>query len=195
MDRRWSAALVGVTLLGLVAGATGCGSDPGGVSDRDVDLTTTISGRSSALVIEYVLTNTGDQDLVVYHRLADDPGEDEFVSDVNRVYVTRTDGRVEIAKKIDHPCQDEPDTSDCPGAAPVTWRIGGTVLAPGEELSERITLPARGRGGFIETRGMLVRFCAGVAVIDEDNPAPPDGLYPPTSPQTVVCGDEATVPD
>lgn len=186
----WQVAAMGVALM---TGVTGCGS--GSVPEADVDFTVSIAGTSAALVIDYGLTNTGERDLVAYHRLENSPAQEEFASDVNRVYVTRDADRVEISKRIEHPCHDDPDADDCAGAAPVTWRIGGTVLAPGEELHERVELPARGEPGFIETRGKSVRFCLGVAAIDEEHPASPDGLYPPTSPQTVLCSDEVAITD
>jgi hypothetical protein len=178
-----------------VVALTSCSGGASGGASRDVDFVVSIEGSSAALVIDYSLTNTGETTLVAYNRLENSPSQDEFASDVNRVYVSRDGDQVEIAKKIDHPCQDDPEADDCSAAEPVRWRIGGTILDPGAELHERIEMPARGEPGFVETRGKSVRFCLGFAVIDEDNPASPDALYPPTSPQTVLCSDAVTVAD
>lgn len=186
------AAAIGAGLM--AAHLMGCGGDPGAVPADDVAFDVSIEGTSSRLVIDYTLSNTGDRALVAYNQVEKSRSRNEFGSDTNRVYVSRTDGQVEIAKKIDHPCHDHPDRDDCAAEAPVTWRIGGTLVEPGEELGERIELPARGEPGFVEFRGLSVTFCLGVAAIDEDNPASPDGRYPPTSPQTVLCSDPAPFP-
>lgn len=186
------AAAIGAGLA--AAQLVGCGHDPGDVLADDVAFEVTIEGTSSRLVIDYTLTNTGDRTLVAYDRVEKSRSPHEFGSDADRVYVSRADGQVEIAKKIDHPCHEDPDRDDCAAEAPVTWRIGGTLVEPGEELGDRIELPARGEPGFVETRGQSVTFCLGVAAIDEDNPAAPDGRYPPTSPQTVLCSDPVPIP-
>jgi hypothetical protein len=177
----------------MVSGMAGCGSGTGGVSERDVDFVVAIDGASSDLAIDYALTNRGDHALVAYNRLESRGSDGGFTTDVDRVYVIRDGDVLEIAKRIDHPCHDNPEGEDCGGEYPDAWRIGGTLVEPGERLQERIELPARGEPGFIETRGESVKFCLGVAVIDEDNQATPDGLYPPTSPQTILCSEPVTI--
>jgi hypothetical protein len=173
----------------LVASLSGCGAGAAEVPEDEVAFEASITGTPSALVIDYSLRNGSEATLVAYNQVR----EGRSGAESDRVYVFRADGQVEIAKRIDHPCHDNPDLDDCSGVAPPTWRIGGTLVEPGGELTERVELPPRGRPGFIETRGQAVKFCLGVAAIGDDNPAAPDGLYPPTSPQTVFCSDPVTV--
>lgn len=171
-----------------VALVAGCGQDAADESDSEtVSMSVEITGTSDALAVEYEAENVGEESAVLYNVLQ--PAND-YDGDRATVRVEETDDTVEIAHKIDHPCQDDPDEQHCPDSAEaVDYEIGGTVLAPSEVHAQTLEFPARGEPGFIETAGKDVTFCLGYGVHDEDNPEPDDGKYGAASPQTVVCSD------
>ncbi|MFD0597940.1 hypothetical protein ACFQZ4_41440 [Catellatospora coxensis] len=113
----------------------------------------------------------------------------------------REDGVIELSKRIIHPCQ-TPDTSDCGGVRVPTVRMRGSVLEPGADRSDgfRVPLqvepdhPASAQGKPITLAGRTVVFCVGFAEVTAANPSAADGLYPPASPQDVVCGEPFQVP-
>ena len=114
------------------------------------------------LRLAYRLRNTGTAAVVALNGVpATDTVADPAV-DPNAVYVTaRDDGTVEIAKRAFAPP---------PGVAPAApFQLAGTVVAPGAELTEELTLPLplRGRSPYDDVDQLpdpvrRVAFCIGV---------------------------------
>jgi hypothetical protein len=183
-----------VGLLLVTATLSACSGDP------DLDLTVRTAVAGGDVTVEYTLANRSDAPMVVYDGGWTDPQQPGWSRGPVEVSV-RDDGVIEISRRIIHPCQTE-DTSDCGGAREPTARIRGSVLEPGASRSDSVRVPlqvepdhpASARHTSISLAGRKVVFCVGFTEATEDNPPTPDGLYPPGSPQTVVCGEPYRVP-
>jgi hypothetical protein len=181
-------------LLLVTAALAACSGDP------DLDLTARTSVAGGDVAVEYTLANRSDTPMVVYDGGWTDPERPGWSRGPVEVSV-REDGVIELSKRIIHPCQ-TPDTSDCGGVRVPTVRIRGSVVEPGADRSDsfRVPLqvepdhPASAQGTPIALSGRTVVFCVGFTEVTDDDPPAADGLYPPASPQTVVCGEPFTVP-
>jgi hypothetical protein len=181
-------------LLLATAALAACSGDP------DLDLTVRTGVAGDDVSIEYTLTNRSGAPVVVYDGGWTDPQQPGWSRGPVEVSV-RDDGVIEFSRRIIHPCQ-TPDTSDCGGAREPTVRVRGSVLEPGASRSDsfRVPLqaepdhPASARHTPISLHGRTVVFCIGFTEVTDDNPPAADGLYPPGSPQTVLCGEQYRVP-
>lgn len=181
-------------LLLVTAALAACSGDP----DLDLSVRTAVAGRD--VTVEYTLTNRSAAPVVVYDGGWTDPQQPGWSRGPVEVSV-RDDDVIEFSQRIIHPCQ-TPDTSDCGGAREPTVRMHGSVLEPGAATSDsfRVPLevepdhPASAKGTPISLAGREVVFCIGFAEVTDDNPPAADGLYPPASPQTIVCGEPFQVP-
>ncbi|WP_155375279.1 hypothetical protein [Catellatospora vulcania] len=182
----------GLLLVSAVLAA--CSGDP------DLDLTVRTAVAGGDVTVEYTLANQSETPVVLYDGGWTDPQQPGWSRGPMEVSV-RDDGVIELAKRIIHPCQ-TPDTSDCGGAREPTERIRGSVLEPGASSSGsfRVPLqvepdhPASAQRTPIPLAGRKVVFCIGFTEVTDDNPPAAAGLYPPASPQTILCGEPFEVP-
>ncbi|MFC6019904.1 hypothetical protein ACFP2T_27360 [Plantactinospora solaniradicis] len=181
-------------LLLVTAALAACSGDP------DLDLTVRTAVAGGDVAVEYTLANRSDAPMVVYDGGWTDPQQPGWSRGPVEVSV-RDDGVIELSQRIIHPCQ-TPDTSDCGGAREPTVRIRGSVLEPGASRSDsfRVPLevepdhPASAQRTPISMGGRTVVFCIGFTEVTDDNPPAADGLYPPASPQTILCGEPFRLP-
>ncbi|MDW5326422.1 hypothetical protein [Plantactinospora sp. KLBMP9567] len=189
-----AAALSVVTLAGCGADAyvdfepewSPSGAKPAASFDAEV------TPRGEALDVRYTLRNQGAEPIVAYVGV-----EGDAASHAYDVYVTvREDGTVELAKR----------TFAIPPRvnADAVGTIQGTVVPPGEEVSEQfsVPLPLEGRRPYVATVKLPepvreVVFCLG-AVLQSEAAAPKPaedgrGKYPLNGPQHLFCSPPATL--
>lgn len=128
------AVVVLLTMLMLVV--SGCTDPPGepGVKRPDATFQATVSRQADGLRISYRLRNTGSVPLIVYNGVPRTDSPEKITPAPEAVYVTaRTDGTVELAKR----------TFPVPeGVNPYArLLVGGTIVPPGDDLSETFTVP------------------------------------------------------
>ncbi|GAA2372978.1 hypothetical protein Cme02nite_01550 [Catellatospora methionotrophica] len=181
-------------LLLATASLAACSGDP----DLDLDVRTAVAGTE--VTVEYTLANRSDTQVVVYDGGWTDPQRPGWSQGPVEVSV-RDDGVIELSRRIIHACQ-TPDTSDCGGVQEPTVRMHGSVLEPGASRSDSFRVPLRVEPDHpvsaqrtpISLAGEKVVFCIGFTEATEADPPAADGLYPPGSPQTVLCGDPVQLP-
>ncbi|GHJ43359.1 hypothetical protein Cs7R123_07010 [Catellatospora sp. TT07R-123] len=183
-----------VALLLVAAAVAACSSDP------ELDLTVHTAATGGDVSVEYTLANRSDAPLVVYDGGWTDPAQPGWSRGPTEISV-RDDGVIELSRRIIHPCQ-TPDTSECGGVRVPTERIRGSVLEPGASRSDSFRVPLQVEPDHpvsaqhtpIPLSGRTVVFCVGFTEVTDDNPVTANGLYPPGSPQTIVCGEPFQVP-
>ncbi len=127
------AALIAMLAL---TGCTDRGNPPGEprVTRPNATFQATVIRQADGLRISYRLRNTGSVPLIAYNGVPRTDAPEKITPAPEAVYVTaRADGTVELAKR----------TFPVPeGVNPYArLLVGGTAVAPGEELSETFTVP------------------------------------------------------